>query len=127
MRFSTRAAFKPDNGAGLTKGIIGLATKGSRESRMIGARCGRGRGALRAVSTTWKPIRRWTRKRVGIEGVSRYGKAALVTMAFDYALRGGAGGFLRGGRRQTAPAQFREKRWRISRGPASTTGWPATS
>ena len=42
-----------------------------------------GHGARRARSITSKPLQTVDAKRVGIEGVSRYGKAALVTMAFD--------------------------------------------
>ena len=42
---------------------------------------GLGRG--RADWITSRPIPPWTRRHVGIEGVSRYGKAALVTLAFE--------------------------------------------
>jgi lysophospholipase L1-like esterase len=72
-----------DNGAGLTKGIIGLVNKGQ-------PRTPEDWGALRAWA--WGASRGLDylqtdpavdAMRVGIEGVSRYGKAALVTMAFD--------------------------------------------
>ena len=101
------SSVQADNGAGLTQGIIGLTNKGQpRKPEDWGALRAWGWGASRGLDylETDKSV---DAKRVGIEGVSRYGKAALVTMAFDHALRGRAGGFLRGGRRETAPAQFR--------------------
>jgi hypothetical protein len=72
-----------DNGAGLTRGIIGLVNKGER-------RAPEDWGALRAWA--WGASRGLDflatqaavdAKRIGVEGVSRYGKAALVAMAFD--------------------------------------------
>jgi lysophospholipase L1-like esterase len=72
-----------DNGAGLTKGIIGLTNKGRpRKPDDWGALRAWAWGASRALDylETDKSV---DAKRVGIEGVSRYGKAALVTMAFD--------------------------------------------
>jgi hypothetical protein len=72
-----------DNGAGLTKGIIGLTNKGqNRKPDDWGSLRAWGWGASRALDyfETDKSV---DAKRVGIEGVSRYGKAALVTMAFD--------------------------------------------
>ncbi len=72
-----------DNGAGLTKGIIGLANKGERRKPDDwGALRAWAWGASRALDylETEKKV---DAKRVGIEGVSRYGKAALVTMAYD--------------------------------------------
>jgi hypothetical protein len=72
-----------DNGAGLTKGIIGLTNKGQRRKPDDwGSLRAWGWGASRALDyfETDKSV---DAKRVGIEGVSRYGKAALVTMAFD--------------------------------------------
>jgi (4-O-methyl)-D-glucuronate---lignin esterase len=72
-----------DNGAGLTQGIIGLVNK--RERRKPddwGALRAWAWGASRALDylETDKAV---DARRVGIEGVSRYGKAALVAMAFD--------------------------------------------
>jgi len=72
-----------DNGAGLTEGIIGLVNHGQRRK-----------------PDDWGSLRAWAwgaargldyletdslvdAKHVGIEGVSRYGKAALVTLAFE--------------------------------------------
>jgi hypothetical protein len=77
------ASIQADNGAGLTKGIIGLTNKGQpRKPDDWGSLRAWGWGASRALDylETDKAV---DAKRVGIEGVSRYGKAALVTMAFD--------------------------------------------
>ncbi len=77
------SSIQADNGAGLTKGSIGLMNRGQPRK-----------------PDDWGSLRAWAwcasrgldyllrdksvdGKRVGIEGVSRYGKAALVTMAFD--------------------------------------------
>jgi hypothetical protein len=74
---------QPDNGAGLTRGIIGLTNKGQpRKPDDWGALRAWGWGASRALDH-FETLREVDAKRVGIEGVSRYGKAALVTMAFD--------------------------------------------
>jgi hypothetical protein len=77
------SSVQADNGAGLTKGIIGLTNKGrNRKPDDWGSLRAWGWGASRALDylETDKSV---DAKRVGIEGVSRYGKAALVTMAFD--------------------------------------------
>lgn len=77
------ASIQADNGAGLTKGIIGLVNKGQRRKPDDwGALRAWAWGASRGLDylETDKAV---DSKRVGIEGVSRYGKAALVTMAFD--------------------------------------------
>ncbi len=77
------SSIQADNGAGLTKGIIGLTNKGQpRKPDDWGALRAWGWGASRALDylETDKSV---DAKRVGVEGVSRYGKAALVTMAFD--------------------------------------------
>ncbi len=76
-------SIQADNGAGLTKGIIGLVNKGQpRKPDDWGSLRAWGWGASRALDylETDSTV---DAKRVGIEGVSRYGKAALVTMAFD--------------------------------------------
>jgi lysophospholipase L1-like esterase len=76
-------SIQADNGAGLTKGIIGLVNKGQpRKPDDWGALRAWAWGAARGLDylETDKTV---DAKRVGIEGVSRYGKAALVTMAFD--------------------------------------------
>ena len=72
-----------DNGAGLTKGIIGLVNKGQpRRLDDWGALRAWAWGASRALDylETDPAV---DAKRVGIEGLSRYGKAALVTMAYE--------------------------------------------
>jgi hypothetical protein len=77
------ASIQADNGAGLTKGIIGLVNKGQpRKPDDWGALRAWAWGASRGLDylETDSAV---DAKHVGIEGVSRYGKAALVTMAFD--------------------------------------------
>ncbi len=72
-----------DNGAGLTRGIIGLVNKGqARKPDDWGALRAWAWGASRALDylETDPAV---DASHIGIEGVSRYGKAALVTMAFD--------------------------------------------
>jgi hypothetical protein len=76
-------SIQADNGAGLTRGIIGLTNKGQpRKPDDWGALRAWGWGASRGLDylETDSAV---DAKRVGIEGVSRYGKAALVAMAFD--------------------------------------------
>jgi len=72
-----------DDGAGLREGVIGFATGGR-------PRANDAWGALRAWA--WGASRAYDllavdphvdRRRIAIEGLSRYGKAALVTMAYD--------------------------------------------
>lgn len=77
------ASIQADNGAGLTKGIIGLTNKGQRRKpEQWGSLRAWAWGAARGLDylETDPAV---DAKRVGIEGVSRYGKAALVTMAFE--------------------------------------------
>jgi hypothetical protein len=76
-------SIQADNGAELTKGIIGLANKGQpRKPDDWGALRAWAWGAARALDylETDSAV---DGKKVGIEGVSRFGKAALVTMAFE--------------------------------------------
>ena len=76
-------SIQPDSGAGLTEGIIGLANHGEpRKLDDWGALRAWAWGASRAMDyfETDKAV---DANRVGIEGHSRYGKAALVTMAYD--------------------------------------------
>jgi len=77
------ASVQADNGAGLMRGIIGLVNKGQpRKPEDWGALRAWAWGASRGLDylETDSAV---DAKHVGIEGVSRYGKAALVTMAFD--------------------------------------------
>jgi hypothetical protein len=72
-----------DNGAGLTRGIIGLVNKGQpRKPDDWGALRAWGWGASRVLDYL-ETDSLVDAKKCGIEGVSRYGKAALVTLAFD--------------------------------------------
>ncbi len=72
-----------DNGAGLTKGIIGLVNKGRpRKPDDWGSLRAWAWGAARGLDYL-ETDAAVDAKRVGIEGVSRYGKAALVTLAFE--------------------------------------------
>jgi lysophospholipase L1-like esterase len=77
------ASIQADNGAGLTRGIVGLVNRGQPRRPVDW-------GALRAWA--WGASRGLDylatdatvdAKRIGIEGVSRFGKAALVAMAYD--------------------------------------------
>jgi len=77
------ASVQADNGAGLTAGIIGLTNRGQRRTpEQWGALRAWGWGASRALDflETRPEV---NARQVGIEGVSRYGKAALVAMAFE--------------------------------------------
>ncbi len=68
---------------GLTRGIIGLTNRGQpRTPEQWGALRSWGWGASRALDYL-ETEPKVDKTKVGIEGVSRYGKAALVTMAFD--------------------------------------------
>jgi hypothetical protein len=76
-------SIQADNGAGLRKGIIGLVNKGEpRKPDDWGALRAWAWGAGRAMDyfETDKAV---DAKRVAIEGHSRYGKATVVTMAYD--------------------------------------------
>jgi len=76
-------SIQADSGAGLTQGIIGLVNRGqARSPEDWGALRAWAWGASRALDylETDSTVEA---KRVGIEGVSRFGKAALVTLAFD--------------------------------------------
>ncbi|MDO9376317.1 MAG: hypothetical protein Q7T76_17970 [Ferruginibacter sp.] len=76
-------SIQADNGAGLTRGIIGLVNKGQpRKPTDWGALRAWGWGASRVLDYL-ETDTLVNAKQVGIEGVSRYGKAALVAMAFD--------------------------------------------
>ncbi|WP_194974204.1 glucuronyl esterase domain-containing protein [Aquiflexum lacus] len=77
------ASVQADNGAGLRQGIIGLVNKGEpRKPDDWGSLKAWAWGASRAIDylETDKNV---DSKRIAIEGLSRYGKAAIVAMAFE--------------------------------------------
>jgi Tol biopolymer transport system component len=79
----TPTSIQADNGAGLTEGVIGLTNKGQpRKVDEWGALRAWAWGASRALDylETDKSV---NAKQVGIEGLSRYGKATLVAMAYE--------------------------------------------
>jgi hypothetical protein len=81
--FLNPGSVQADNGAGLTKGIIGLVNKGQpRKPDDWGSLRAWAWGASRALDY-FETDPTVDAKHVGIDGVSRYGKAALVTMAMD--------------------------------------------
>lgn len=72
-----------DNGAGLRQGIIGLVNKGKpRIPDDWGALRAWAWGASRVIDY-FETDEVMDAKRIGIEGLSRYGKAALVAMAYE--------------------------------------------
>jgi len=76
-------SYQADEGAGLTRGIIGLCNRGQpRKPDDWGALRAWAWGASRALDY-FETDTAVDAKQVGIEGLSRYGKAALVTMAYD--------------------------------------------
>jgi hypothetical protein len=76
-------SFQADNGAGLTQGIIGLVNKGQPRKRDDwGSLRAWAWGASRAMDY-FETDPAVNVKQVGVEGLSRYGKAALVAMAYE--------------------------------------------
>ena len=76
-------SFQADNGAGLRQGIIGLVNKGQpRKNDDWGTLKAWSWGVSRAIDYL-EGDKAVDPKRVGIEGLSRYGKAALVAMAYE--------------------------------------------
>ena len=89
---------QPDNGAGLTQGIIGLCNHGQpRKLEDWGALRAWAWGGSRVLDYL-ETDRSVDAKHVAVEGHSRFGKAALVAMAYDqrfavaYVSSSGAGG-----------------------------------
>lgn len=79
----TPTSVQADNGAGLTQGIIGLCNKGQpRKPDDWGALRAWAWGLSRLIDylETDKAV---DAKQVGIEGLSRYGKATIVAMAYE--------------------------------------------
>ncbi len=92
------ASVQPDDGAGLVRGIIGLANNGNpRAPNDWGALRAWAWGASRVLDY-FETDPAIDARQAGIEGHSRYGKAALVAMAYDprfaigYISSSGAGG-----------------------------------
>jgi hypothetical protein len=76
-------SIQADNGAGLREGIIGLVNKGQpRKLDDWGALRAWAWGASRAIDY-FETNPDVDSKRVAIEGLSRYGKAALVALAYE--------------------------------------------
>jgi hypothetical protein len=76
-------SIQADNGDGLTQGIIGLVNQGQpRKLDDWGALRAWAWGASRALDY-FETDSSVNAAKVGIEGLSRYGKAAIVTMAYD--------------------------------------------
>jgi WD40-like Beta Propeller Repeat len=72
-----------DNGEGLTQGVIGLTNKGQpRKPGEWGALRAWAWGASRAVDY-FETDPSVDARQIGIEGLSRYGKATLVAMAYE--------------------------------------------
>ena len=114
-----------DCGAGLTSGIIGLVNKGQpRSLDDWGALSAWGWGASRLLDyfETDKSI---DASRVGVQGHSRSGKAALVAMAFDERF---AIGYISSSGQGGAKLNRRNTVRRLRTLPTrSITGWPATT
>ncbi|MEZ0241927.1 MAG: hypothetical protein ACAH11_01020 [Sphingomonas sp.] len=76
-------SIQADNGGGLDDGVIGISLRGQKRSpEDWGVLRAWAWGASRAFDQLAKDPK-VDSKRIGIEGLSRYGKAALVTMAYD--------------------------------------------
>ncbi|MEX0720471.1 MAG: hypothetical protein WD059_07370 [Balneolaceae bacterium] len=76
-------SYQADHGAGLKEGIIGLTNNGKpRHPQDWGALRAWAWGASRTIDYLEKD-EDVDAKRVGIEGLSRYGKAAIVAMAYE--------------------------------------------
>ena len=109
-----------DNGAALTRGIIGLCNRGQpRKPDDWGALRAWAWGASRALDY-FETDPAVDARQVGLEGHSRFGKATLVTMAYDsrfaiaYVSSSGEGG-AKLHRRETAPARLGRNRGKCCR------------
>jgi hypothetical protein len=77
------SSIQADHGAGLRSGIIGMVNKGQpRKPNDWGALRAWAWGASKAMDY-FETDRLIDKNRIAIEGLSRYGKAALVAMAFE--------------------------------------------
>lgn len=76
-------SIQADHGAGLKKGVIGLTNKGKpRTPEQWGTLRAWAWGASKAIDY-FETDADLDAKRIAVEGISRYGKAALVAMAFE--------------------------------------------
>lgn len=76
-------SYQADNGAGLSQGIIGLTNRGKpRQPDQWGALRAWAWGVSRALDY-FETDPSVDAEQVGIEGLSRYGKAAVVAMAYE--------------------------------------------
>ena len=83
------SSIQADAGSGLTNGIIGLCNKGKfRQPTDWGALRAWGWGLSRLIDYFEKD-KTFDATKCAIEGVSRYGKASLVAMAFDERIAAG--------------------------------------
>ena len=100
------------------------ATRGSRAKWMTGGRCGPGHGEPAEHLDYFETDKAVDAETGRHRGPSRYGKAALVTMAYDGASRSRMHRLIRGGWGEDPPP-----RRAVENAPAqaNTTGWPATS
>ena len=118
------ASIQADNGAGITRGIIGLVNKGQpRKPEDWGALRAWAWGAARALDYL-ETEPKVDSKHVGIEGVSRYGKAALVTLAFEPRFAMGLIGSSGEGGAKLHRRNFGEAVESLT--VANITGWPVT-
>jgi hypothetical protein len=76
-------SFQADNGVGLTDGIIGLVNKGQPRSLDDWGTLKAWAWAASRALDYFETDKAVDAKKVAVEGLSRYGKAALVTMAYD--------------------------------------------
>ena len=119
-------SIQADDGAGLTRGIIGLCNKGqARKPDDWGSLRAWAWGASRALDYL-ESDKAVDARQVGIEGLSRYGKSALVAMAYDERF---AIGFI-GSSGEGVPsctAASSASWWRTSPARVNITGWRGTS
>jgi hypothetical protein len=76
-------SIQADNGASLTEGIIGLVNRGQPCNSMTGEQSTSGLGEGSRAMDHFETDKSVDPRQVGVESHSRFGKAALVTMAYD--------------------------------------------
>jgi hypothetical protein len=122
----TPTSVQADNGAGLTKGIIGLCNKGQPRKVDDWGRCEPGRGGPAAPSITSRPTRRWTPRRWASRDFLATGRRRWSPWPMTSGSPSAS--LARPGREaSSSTAATSANRWRTSRASASTTGWPATT